>query len=163
MAAWLFRIARPTSSGGPGGVTACRRTSAPRKRGKGISAAIVGGAIFGALAGGLPDTQVLTWGHGAIIGLLIGALGTLGDLGISAIKRQVGAKDSSNLIPGHGGILDRTDSVLVSAVIGYYYLVWFVFLGHIIESGCVSGVGARESALIPIGMSRLLPRNVPPT
>ncbi len=99
----------------------------PKKTWEGYIGSIVGGAIFGALAGGLPDTQVLTWGHGAIIGLLIGALGTLGDLGISAIKRQVGAKDSSNLIPGHGGILDRTDSVLVSAVIGYYYLVWFVF------------------------------------
>lgn len=99
----------------------------PKKTWEGYLGSIVGGAIFGALVGGLPDTRVLTWGHGALIGLLIGTLGTLGDLGISAIKRQMGAKDSSHLIPGHGGILDRTDSVLVSAVIGYYYLVWFVF------------------------------------
>uniref|UniRef100_A0A7V1ZIT0 Phosphatidate cytidylyltransferase n=1 Tax=Thermoanaerobaculum aquaticum TaxID=1312852 RepID=A0A7V1ZIT0_9BACT len=99
----------------------------PKKTWEGYVGSVIGGAIFGALVSGLPDTQVLTWGHGAVIGLLIGALGTLGDLGISAIKRQVGAKDSSHLIPGHGGILDRTDSVLVSAAIGYYYLVWFVF------------------------------------
>lgn len=99
----------------------------PKKTWEGYLGSIIGGAIFGALAGGLPDTQVLTWTHGAVIGLLIGTLGTVGDLGISAIKRQVGAKDSSHLIPGHGGILDRTDSVLISAVIGYYYLVWFVF------------------------------------
>ena len=82
--------------------------------------------LFGALAGGLPDSAVLNAGHGALIGLLIGALGTVGDLAMSMIKRQVGAKDSSHLIPGHGGILDRTDSVLVAAAIGCYYLLWFV-------------------------------------
>jgi phosphatidate cytidylyltransferase len=81
--------------------------------------------VFGAL-GGLPHSDVLNYVHGAIIGLLIGTLGTVGDLAISTLKRQVGAKDSSHLIPGHGGILDRTDSVLVSAAIGYYYLIWFV-------------------------------------
>ncbi len=98
----------------------------PKKTWEGYIGSVIGGAIFGALAGGLPDTEVLTWEHGALIGLLIGVLGTIGDLGISAIKRQVGAKDSSHLIPGHGGILDRTDSVLVSVAIGYFYLVWFV-------------------------------------
>ncbi len=98
----------------------------PKKSWEGYAGSIVGGLVFGTLAGGLPDTAVLNWGHGAVIGLLIGALGTVGDLGISAIKRQTGAKDSGHLIPGHGGILDRTDSVLVAAAIGYYYLVWFV-------------------------------------
>jgi len=87
---------------------------------------VIGGALFGALAGGLPDSGVLNWGHGSMIGLLIGALGTVGDLGMSLVKRQVGAKDSSHLIPGHGGILDRVDSVLVAAAVGYYYLTWVV-------------------------------------
>jgi phosphatidate cytidylyltransferase len=99
----------------------------PKKTWEGYAGSVVGGLVFGALAGGLPNTDVLTWEHGALLGLLIGVLGTVGDLGISAIKRQVGAKDSSHLIPGHGGILDRTDSVLVSGAVGYYYLVWFVF------------------------------------
>lgn len=98
----------------------------PKKSWEGYIGSVIGGLVFGALAGGLPDSDVMNWGHGAMIGLLIGALGTAGDLGISAIKRQVGAKDSSHLIPGHGGILDRTDSVLVAATIGYYYLTWFV-------------------------------------
>jgi phosphatidate cytidylyltransferase len=98
----------------------------PKKTWEGYIASVIGGAIFGALAGGLAQTGPLTWGHGAVIGLLIGTLGTVGDLAMSAVKRQVGAKDSSRLIPGHGGILDRTDSVLVAAAIGYYYLVWFV-------------------------------------
>ncbi len=98
----------------------------PKKSWEGYLGGIAAAAVFGALAGGLPDSEVLTAGHGALIGVLIGVLGTVGDLGISAIKRQVGAKDSSRLIPGHGGLLDRTDSVLVAAAIGYYYLVWFV-------------------------------------
>jgi phosphatidate cytidylyltransferase len=98
----------------------------PKKTWEGYIGSVIGGVLFGALAGGLPDSAVLNFGHGALIGLLIGVLGTVGDLAMSMIKRQVGAKDSSHLIPGHGGILDRTDSVLVAAVVGYYYLVWFV-------------------------------------
>jgi phosphatidate cytidylyltransferase len=98
----------------------------PKKTWEGYVGSVIGGTLFGALAGGLPDSAVLNFGHGALIGLLIGVLGTVGDLAMSMIKRQVGAKDSSHLIPGHGGILDRIDSVLVAAVVGYYYLVWFV-------------------------------------
>jgi phosphatidate cytidylyltransferase len=98
----------------------------PKKSWEGYAGGIAGGLIFGALAGGLPESDVLNAAHGAMIGLLIGILGTVGDLAISAIKRQVGAKDSSHLIPGHGGILDRLDSVFVAAVVGYYYLTWFV-------------------------------------
>jgi len=99
----------------------------PKKSWEGYAASVIGGALFGAAVGGLVPSDVLNAGHGALIGLLIGTLGTVGDLAISLIKRQVGAKDSSHLIPGHGGILDRTDSVLVAAAVGYYYLTWFVF------------------------------------
>jgi phosphatidate cytidylyltransferase len=97
----------------------------PKKTWEGYAGGVISGPIFGALAA-LPATDALPVGHGALIGLLIGVLGTVGDLGESAIKRHVGAKDSSHLIPGHGGMLDRLDSVLVAATIGYYYLVWFV-------------------------------------
>ena len=64
--------------------------------------------------------------HGLVLGLLIAILAPLGDLAVSMIKRQVGAKDSGKIIPGHGGALDRVDSILWAAVIGYYYVSWFV-------------------------------------
>ncbi|MBN1201310.1 MAG: phosphatidate cytidylyltransferase [Anaerolineae bacterium] len=98
----------------------------PKKSWEGYAASVVSGLLVGMLGAVALDIDGLTVGHGAVIGLSIGVLGTLGDLGISAIKRQAGAKDSSRLIPGHGGILDRTDSVLIAATVGYYYIVWFV-------------------------------------
>jgi len=98
----------------------------PKKTWEGFVGGVIVTPLFGALVGLLPAAELITPLHGAIIGLLISLVGPIGDLGESVIKRQVGVKDSSNLIPGHGGILDRTDSVLVSSAVGYYYLLWFV-------------------------------------
>jgi phosphatidate cytidylyltransferase len=65
--------------------------------------------------------------RGALIGLVMAVIPTLGDLGESMIKRQMGVKDSGNILPGHGGAFDRIDAWLWAMVIGYY-IVSFLYI-----------------------------------
>jgi phosphatidate cytidylyltransferase len=91
----------------------------------------IGGVIFAALGTGLLtllwqlQAPQVTFDKGFIMGLVIGIFTPLGDLGESMIKRQFGLKDSSSLLPGHGGVFDRIDSWLWAGVIGYYVIVIF--------------------------------------
>jgi phosphatidate cytidylyltransferase len=83
-----------------------------------VGASIVMGILVSWLMLGLP------WWAGIILGVLISGSATLGDLTESMIKRDLGIKDISSFLPGHGGLLDRIDSILPSAAIAYLlYLV----------------------------------------
>ncbi len=88
------------------------------------------------LLGGLIAAPIMAWiGHlwffpivtpldCLILGILLTGLGVLGDLSESALKRHAGVKDSSSLIPGHGGMFDRIDSLLLSVPAFYYYMTF---------------------------------------
>lgn len=64
--------------------------------------------------------------HGIVMGILGSIISQFGDLTASIIKRNIGIKDYGDLIPGHGGVLDRFDSVLFTAPFIYYYIIWII-------------------------------------
>jgi phosphatidate cytidylyltransferase len=86
----------------------------------GIITGILGGWGFAALWH-IPVSAILPW-HGIILGAVISILAPFGDFGESMLKRHLHVKDSSNILLEHGGILDRADSSLWAAPIGYYLI-----------------------------------------
>jgi len=97
----------------------------PKKSWEGVAGGVLG-SIGGALIGHFWFFQRLPLAHAVILGIVLCAAGILGDLAESMLKRSAGVKDSSALLPGHGGVLDRMDSLLVAAPVLYYY--WGLFL-----------------------------------
>jgi len=102
----------------------------PKKTIEGYITGVITGPIIGAAFSYLAISQVGTGAgftplRGVILGLILAVFTPLGDLGESMIKRQFGVKDSSNLLPGHGGFFDRIDSWIWGAMISYYIITWF--------------------------------------
>jgi phosphatidate cytidylyltransferase len=104
------------------GRTKLAPTISPGKSVEGTAAG-VGAALTAALALSLIGPPALR-APGLFVGLgiLLGVAGLVGDLLESFIKRQVGAKDASGLLLGHGGLLDRLDSLLMTGMVGYWYI-----------------------------------------
>ena len=87
----------------------------------------VGSVLFCAVAGVLFLTLTFheAWWKGLVFGLLMCITATIGDLGSSVLKRDIGIKDWSHLLPGHGGVMDRLDSMLPCAAVAYLLLSLF--------------------------------------
>ncbi len=99
-------------------------TVSPKKSWEGFA----GSALFCAVGGAVALPELLegeAW-QGALIGLAVMVTATLGDLGESMIKRDLGIKDMGSLLPGHGGMMDRLDSLLPAAPVTYLLLAWLV-------------------------------------
>ncbi len=99
-------------------------TISPKKSWEGLAGSLAGSAIFGVLM--FIFAFEATWWKGLLYGLALAATATIGDLGESMIKRDIGVKDMGTLLPGHGGVMDRLDSLLPSAAVAWVLLSLFV-------------------------------------
>jgi len=97
----------------------------PGKTRAGAVGGIIGGMLGGALVAAffLPEFNLFI---AALLGLILSCIGIVGDLAESLMKRASGVKDSGRILPGHGGVLDRIDSLLLTAPVLYYLLHWGV-------------------------------------
>ena len=94
----------------------------PGKTWEGTFGGILGAVIISLLF--TIDTPLqlpLNYGQAILLGVLISVFGQVGDLAESLLKRNLGVKDSGKMMPGHGGVLDRTDSILFAGVVVYLY------------------------------------------
>jgi phosphatidate cytidylyltransferase len=95
-------------------------TVSPKKSWEGFAGSVLMCVVVGAaIVPLLPDG---TWWQGALFGLAMACVATLGDLGESMIKRDLGIKDMGRLLPGHGGVMDRLDSLLPAAPVAWLVL-----------------------------------------
>ncbi|GHJ36322.1 phosphatidate cytidylyltransferase [Streptomyces sp. TS71-3] len=97
----------------------------PGKTREGLIGAVTAAMIAGALCMQLMIDRG-TWWQGLLLGLAVAVSATLGDLGESMIKRDLGIKDMGTVLPGHGGIMDRLDSLLPTAPVVWLLMVIFV-------------------------------------
>ena len=97
----------------------------PGKTWEGTIGGFLGAIVVSLILAAILPTIAVHW-QAALLGALIGVFAQLGDLSESMLKRSTGVKDAGWLIPGHGGLLDRLDSILFVVVVVYYYVIWVV-------------------------------------
>lgn len=110
------------------GVLLGRHPMAPAVSPKKSWEGFAGSALFCSVGGAVTLPALLdgqAW-EGVVVGLAVMTVATLGDLGESMIKRDLGIKDMGSLLPGHGGVMDRLDSLLLAAPVTYLLLSWLV-------------------------------------
>ena len=96
----------------------------PKKSWEGFGGSVAACALCGGLL--FPLTLHAAWWQGVLFGLAIVVTATVGDLSESLIKRDLGIKDMGNVLPGHGGVMDRFDSLLLAAPVAWALLTIFV-------------------------------------
>jgi phosphatidate cytidylyltransferase len=103
-------------------------TLSPKKTWAGAWAGLAGAMVFAAVLGALVLNRVgwhFSLGQLLVVGVMVGVVAQLGDVAESMIKREAGVKDSSALIPGHGGVLDRLDSLYFVVPVAAALFKWF--------------------------------------
>ena len=97
----------------------------PGKTWEGAIAGVFGAIVISLILVILLNAPV-SYGQAIFLGLLASIFGQFGDLVESWLKRKTGVKDSGKLLPGHGGVLDRIDSIIFSGIVVYYYVIWVI-------------------------------------
>lgn len=95
----------------------------PGKSKEGALAGLAAGMLAAWAIGTLLHLPLSAW-KALLLGLLISVFAQIGDLAESMFKRSAGVKDSGRIMPGHGGILDRIDSILLAGIVVYYYVMF---------------------------------------
>ncbi|MGH6735204.1 MAG: phosphatidate cytidylyltransferase [Methyloceanibacter sp.] len=97
----------------------------PNKTWEGLAGGVLTTVVVAAAVG--PFITPMDWMWSALAGLVLGVAGFLGDITVSALKRDLGVKDTGGLIPGHGGILDRVDSLTYAAPAFFHFFRYFFY------------------------------------
>ena len=99
----------------------------PGKTWEGATGGILGAIIVSILFfTATPFHLPLTYWQAIPLSILVSIFGQVGDLVESLLKRNMGVKDSGKLMPGHGGVLDRMDSIIFAGIVVYYYVIWAI-------------------------------------
>ena len=101
--------------------------ASPKKSLEGAIGGVVSALLTGLLLGGVFLKDLFALRHFLVIALIVGIVGQIGDLVESLLKRDAQVKDTSRLLPGHGGVLDRFDGLLFAVPVTYWYLKYLVF------------------------------------
>ncbi len=95
----------------------------PRKTWEGAAAGVIGAALIGVVISRLLELPMGTM-EAALLSMAISIFGQTGDMAESLFKRNTGVKDASRALPGHGGFMDRIDSIVFAGLVVYYYVIW---------------------------------------